>query len=162
MKFIIGFAISFGLAFAALGQSVLYVQPATSKLKSEPNSQSADVKILSRGAPVKVLETKGTWYKVSADKSEGWISKLFVSPIKPVGADQTAQLNDVSPEKLSRKRAGQYSVTAAARGLSSGGRGRKNTEDYRANAQALEEMESIKMKPEEIKNFDTEGGLYGQ
>ena len=141
---------------------MLYVQPATSKLKIEPNSQAADVKVLSRGAPVKVLETKGTWYKVSVDKSEGWISKLFVSPIKPVGADQTAQLNDVSPEKLSRKRAGQYSVTAAARGLSSGGRGRKNTEDYRANNQALEEMENIKVKPAEIKNFDTEGGLYGQ
>lgn len=152
----------FGFVFAgalALAQSPseVYVQAASAKLKVEAKAGSADVHTVSRGATLKVLSAQGSWYQVEVDGKKGWISKLFTSPNKPVGQAEVFQTEEVSKEKVSRKRSSNYSVTAATRGLSAGGRQGGGREQFRSNDQELERMEGQKVDPKILEQFEKEG-----
>lgn len=137
----------------------IYVQSVTAKINAEKKIGSENLAIVKRGQALVVLEVAGDWYKVKYNKNEGWISKLFVSKQKPVGIADISQNEKISPEKLSRKRSNNYSTSAAARGISVSERGRGNTEKYRSNPQAVEQIESEIIDPGELKKFEAEGNL---
>ena len=137
----------------------LYIQAATAKLKSEAKVGSKDVAKLIRGDSLQVLEIQEGWYKVRFNSETGWISKLFVSPTKPMNQSELIQSNDVSPEKTSRKRSSAYAVSAATRGLSAGSRGRDNQQKYRSNDQALEKLEKNMVDEGALEQFQKKGNL---
>lgn len=138
---------------------IVYVQAATAKLKAEAKVEAKDLAKLKRGDSLQILEAQGNWYKVQFNFTTGWVSKLFVSPSKPVTQSELVQSNDVSPEKTSRKRSSSYAVSAATRGLSAGSRSRDNNQKYRSNDQALEELEKNEIDEKSLQQFQKEGKL---
>lgn len=156
-----GFMIVVLVAFSqwAGAAEVVYVQAATAKMKSEAKAGSEDILTLNRGDQLEVLETKGSWIKVQSSGKTGWISKLFTSSNRPVGQAEVFKNEEVSKEKISRKRSSNYSVTAATRGLSAGGRQGAGREKYRSNDQELQRIEGQNIDPKKIENFEKEADL---
>lgn len=146
-----------GALALAQNPAEIYVQAASAKLKVEAKAGSADVLSVSRGESLKVLQVQGSWYQVEVQGKKGWISKLFTSPNKPVGQAEVFQTEEVSKEKVSRKRSSNYSVTAATRGLSAGGRQGAGREQFRSNDQELQRLEGQKVDPKVLEQFEKEG-----
>ncbi len=146
-------------SFQTHAQSVkkIYVTAATAKLKVEAKAGAADVVVLTRGKELEVVSEQGPWYQVKSDAQAGWVSKLFVSTQKPIGQNEMLKESAVTDEKMSRKRASGYAVSAATRGLAASSRTRG--EQFRSNHQALEQLEKNQVKPEEIEKFDAEAQL---
>lgn len=140
----------------------VYVQSMTTKLKSEAKAGSADVTSLKRGDELKVLSTEGSWLKVEFNKQTGYISKLFVSNIKPATQNELMNADQSSAEKTSRKRSSSFAVSAATRGLSAGSRHRDNRENYRSDAEAVDKIEKQQVHPQDLKKFQKEGAINGE
>ena len=137
----------------------MYVQAAKTTLNSEAKMGASKVLELKRGDVLEVLEKKDVWFKVKSGGKEGWISRLFLSPHKPVGeADLNKEVN-VSLEKASRKRASSYAVSASARGLNAGNRVREGREAYRADFDELEKVDKYAVDKGKLDAFKTSGKL---
>lgn len=138
---------------------IIYVQSEKAKIKQEPNAKSADLFEVNRGDILDVIEANGLWLKIKVKNKDGWISKIFTSPNKPVGQSDLLKKTDESIEKVSRKRTSSYSVAASTRGLVASNRNRANAKKYRANFQSLEELEEQKINASEIEDFIKKGKL---
>jgi hypothetical protein len=145
---------------AAYGaDETMYVQAVKIELKGAPQMNAAKVADLKRGDELKVLKKDGLWYQVKSGASLGFISKMFVSPNKPVGnADLNADVQ-VSLEKTSRRRSSSYSVSASTRGLSADARVRDGREMYRSDYEALKEVEGYEVKKGDLDNFQRSAKL---
>lgn len=154
-KFLI-FALAMTACLSPFAQSgkKLYVTAATAKLKAEAKAGSTDVVAIARGQELDVVAEQGPWYQVKSGEHTGWVSKLFVSPQKPIGQNEMLKESAVTDEKMSRKRASGYAVSAATRGLAASGRTRG--EQFRSNQQALDQLEKNKVKPGELEKFEAE------
>lgn len=144
---------AFSLGVFAQGK-VVYVTAATAKLKAEGKAGAADVGAVARGTELQVKTEQGPWLEVSNGKTQGWISRLFVSPTKPIGQAELLKDSKVTEEQMSRKRASGYSVSAATRGLSATSRNRN--EKFRSNNKALEELEAKAANEQQIEKFQME------
>ena len=149
-----GFATSQALADST---ETVYVQAVKVELKNAPKMNAGKVVELKRGDSLSVIKKQDTWYQVRSGGSEGWVSKLFVSQIKPVGAAELSSGVGESLEKASRRRASSYAVSASTRGLSATDRVREGQGQYRADFEALKEMESYDVSGEHLKNFQKSG-----
>jgi hypothetical protein len=134
----------------------IYVQAAKASLKGEAKSTAPATAELSRGAPLNVLEKNGNWLKVETAGKVGWIPKLFTSTHPPIGQADLAGNEKVNAEKASRKRPGQQSVAASARGLMENQRSRQGREQYRLNFQAVDKVEKKAIDPAEAEKFNQE------
>lgn len=152
--------ISIFLLSSILGQTAeaqakkVYVTAASAKLKAEAKAGAADVGAITRGTELTVKTEQGPWLEVTDGKASGWISKLFISPTKPIGQAELLKDSKVTDEQMSRKRASGYSVSAATRGLSATSRNRN--EKFRSNNKALEELEAKSVNDQVIEGFQTE------
>lgn len=131
----------------------LFVQSQKMALKAEANMAAADVMSLVRGDEVSVLETQGTWLKVQKGDKAGWVSKLFVSKNKPVGAATLAQEVTASEAKTSRRRESSYSVSASTRGLMPIQRSRTGRESYQSDNEALESINARQISEADVGAF---------
>ncbi|MCM2279219.1 MAG: SH3 domain-containing protein [Oligoflexia bacterium] len=164
MKQILIFGASVFLLMAAsitLAGETLYVQPAQTPLKSAPQMNAANITQLRRGEALTVLKKEGIWFQVTAGKSTGWISKLFVNTSKPVGeAELSKELaDDKNLGKASRRRVSSYAASASTRGLTAGNRMREGRETYQSDFKAVEKMEELKVPENELRNFQQAGKL---
>lgn len=136
----------------------VYVTSATAKLKSASQMSASDVATVKRGDGLQVLSEAGSFYEVDFNGTKGFVSKLFVSPNKPIGQNDLLKEKSVTDEKMSRKRAGSYSVSAATRGLSATDRNH-GREQFRSNKQALEKVEAQTLKDAEIEKFQKDAKI---
>lgn len=140
-------------------EETMYVQAVKIELKGAPQMNAAKVADLKRGDELKVIKKDGLWYQVKAGAAAGFISRMFVSPNKPVGnADLNADVQ-VSLEKTSRRRSSSYSVSASTRGLSADARVRDGREMYRTDYDALKEVEAYEVKKGDLDNFQRSAKL---
>ena len=135
------------------GAQTLFVQSQKLALKAEANMSASEVTGLVRGDEVTLIEKQGTWLKVQKGEKTGWVSKLFVSKNRPVGAATLAQEVTASESKTSRRRESSYSVSASTRGLMPIQRSRTGRESYQSDNEALELIISRQISESEISEF---------
>lgn len=148
-------------AFAADPDSV-FVQSQSTQLRKDPQASAAPVAELKRGDALTVLKREGPWLQVKTSaNAEGWVPKILTSTVKPIGQAQllkdTANLD--SNAKTSRRRTSDYAVSAATRGLAASERHRPGDEAFRSNRKAVDELEKVRVSPDQVKKFKQEGQL---
>jgi len=137
----------------------MYVQAQKAGVLAEAKSGAVVVTELARGASVSVLEKSGLWYKVQVENKQGFISRLFLSPNKPVGAAELAKANEVSLEKANRRRSSSFAATASTRGLQADERVRQGREMYQADFRALQKVEKYEIPADRLQLFRKQAGL---
>lgn len=157
----IGLILTVGNGAHAVDPNQWYVQSAKAEMRAEPNSAGISVQSLKRGDAVIVLEQGPMWFKVKYKTKQGWIGKLFLSPYVPMGQTSLLKDTDETLEKSTRKRAPAYSVAASARGLMSEERRRFGQEKYRADYEALQQLESKETEEAKLEAFRNEAKLTG-
>lgn len=152
--------LSLAFSLSAGAADVIYVQAAKVDLKDTPKMNGASVAALKRGDTLTVLKTEGVWYQVQAPRAQqGWVSKLFTSTQKPVGAAELASVKGETLEKASRRRSSSFSVSASTRGLMAESRTREGREQYQSDFDALQEVENYQLKDAQIEAFKNSASL---
>jgi hypothetical protein len=149
----------------AADAEVVYLQSQTTQLRAEPKAGSPTVLDLKRGDQLAVLKKEGLWLQVkTTTNSEGWVPKILTSTIKPLAQAQLLKDSENldTKAKSSRRRTTDYAVSAATRGLSAGERHRPGDENFRSNRKAVDELEKIKLAPEQVKKFKEEASITPQ
>jgi hypothetical protein len=146
---------------AALARDPLYVQSETAQLRTDANAQATALATLKRADKVDPLVDKGMWVQVTWNKQQGWIHRLFLSANPPIGQNALLEDTDETLQKSARKRAPAYSVAASARGLMADQRKRVGQDKYRADYEALEEMERRVPASTQMQAFRAEARLGG-
>ncbi len=138
---ILGFVFSLAASWTQAEEPEIgYIQAAKADLKADPKMDSRSITTLKRGDQLTIEKKEGIWNFVKVGGKAGWISKLFVSATKPVGAAELSQSSSESVEKSSRRRSSSYAVSAATRGLTAEGRS-GNREANPSDYDALGKME---------------------
>lgn len=137
---------------AVYGSTIMYIQSVKAKLLSEPSFQSKLIKKLEHGNQVNVVQQTGRWTKVKHEESEGWISSLLLSKTPPIKKNSLLLKKDPAMQNKARRRASSSAVAAATRGLRGENRARVSDENH-ADYQALEKVESIKVKDSDAWDF---------
>ena len=148
-------------AGAALARDPLYVQSESAQLRSEENAQATSLASLNRTENVDPIADKGMWVQVKWKGKQGWINRLFLSSNPPLGQNALLEDTDETLQKSARKRAPAYSVAASARGLMTDERKRVGQDKYRADYEALAEMENRVPASSDVQAFRAEAHLGG-
>ncbi|MGK5088875.1 SH3 domain-containing protein [Bdellovibrionota bacterium FG-2] len=146
---------SINVAFAAEPERG-YIQAAKADLKAEPKMDSKSLTQLKRGDPLTIEKKEGIWNYVKVGNKAGWVSKLFISATKPVGAAELSQNSNNNLEKSSRRRSSSYAVSAATRGLTAEGRS-GNRESLQSDFEALSTMEKDVPSDDKLNAFSASG-----
>ena len=149
------------LPLAQASAETLFVMAQKVGLKAKPAMSEADVATLQRGDSVDVVSTEGAWLQVQKGESRGWVSKLFLTKTKPIGAAALATEVPASEAKTSRRRESSYAVSASSRGLLPIERTRNGRESYRADNEALAAVIKFSVTPSELQQFVSEGQAAG-
>lgn len=147
-----------GILYAALvhAESVYYVQSLNANVRSDPSFGSKVIAKVAKGQTLTPISREGNWIKIKIDGKEGYISSLLVSTHPPLQKQTVIKAEDEEIKPTARRRASSYTSAAAARGLTDEERKREGIEegpDYKA----LDKMESLKVTPEEVKQFKETG-----
>lgn len=143
-------------AASAQAESAYYVQSANANVRSDPSFGAKVVAKVAKGQTLTSISKEGNWLKVKVDGKEGYISSLLVSTHPPLAKQTVIKAEDEEIKPTARRRASSFTSAAAARGLTDEDQKREGTEtgpDYKA----VDKMESVKVTPEEIKQFKETG-----
>lgn len=154
--FLIVLMLVIGVSYLFAQEDLLYVQAKKASVFDAPKVTAKKVCELVKGTPVKVLEKNLMWYKISTDKSEGWISKYLVSKTDPNLDEEPVKIKKINLKKHARKRASAYSSASAARGLKDGV---AITGNMKSDIESISKMEESDVSEKEVKEFIKEGGL---
>lgn len=146
---------------AALARDPLYIQSETAQLRTQASAQATSLATLKRADKVVPAEEKGMWVQVMWNQKQGWIHRLFLSAHPPIGQNALLEDTDETLQKSARKRAPAYSVAASARGLMADERKRVGQDKYRADYEALAEMERTVPATAQMQAFRAEARLAG-
>ncbi|MZH45849.1 MAG: SH3 domain-containing protein [Nitrospinae bacterium] len=162
IRFLIAFAII--LLPHLANAETWYVKKSSTKLQAKASARSKVLGKLSKGTPVKIKGKSGKFFEVSTGGKTGWIFRFKLTKKAPAGGqgdgDVLAALG--GEQKMSARESASGS---SIRGLSpiSEQHARKKgaTEE---SIQAVKNMESFKVRPEELDRFLEEGklGEYSQ
>ena len=158
------FWIPVGLAFAAgiaLAQAGLWVTSTGAKLKTDRKATAVTVTRVAVGAELELLETKGSWYRVTApDGNRGWIYRGKVSetpPAEPSGGGGGGLFGGLASSNI---QAASADTSRSIRGLS------PETTQYADNAgtpvenrEALDRVLAVKIDDGELETFLQEGRI---
>lgn len=139
------------ILITTLQANTLYFKSLKGKLMAEPKSSSNVIAELQRGNELKELEKKGGWIKVEVTGKSGWVAKILTSS-KPPGKKTSLLNKKVDLSKKARKRASNFSSSAAARGL-------MPTQEeisykmQKENTKALKEMKSFRIEEEKASQW---------
>lgn len=139
-----------------LAGETLYVQSTRAKLLERPAFGAPVAAAAEKGDALALLETRGRWVKVRLGDRSGWLSAYLVGKHPPV--DKASVLTDdkTAIGENARRRASAVTTAGAARGLAADDRARssnRNAADYRA----VEKMEGLELKQQEVEHFLEEG-----
>lgn len=137
--------IALGLAIAGAGLSAatLYVRSPAAKLLNAPQMNAGGAP-LRKGQVLTQIGQQGMFYRVRTGAGTGYVSKLFVSKIKPGQKVSFGANVDKTTAVKARARASNYAQTASARGFSESKslRARGNLHEFDFDAvQWLERLE---------------------
>lgn len=138
---------------AAKPPATMFVHASRTDLRAAPDTKAKALRTLSRGDSVKVLEAGNVWAKVEIAGVEGWVSKVFLTPTKPVGKAELSNEVGDSVEKSSRRRPSSYNVSAATRGLDGDAEVKDGKTLYKTDYDAVERIEKRKVAPGDVDRF---------
>lgn len=141
---------------SVMAESIYYVQSASAKILAQPSFRSTVIGEVGMGEKLVAIGKEGSWVKVSKAGKEGYISALLLSSHPPMKKVEVIKADETEINQGVRRRASSFSSAAAARGLTKEDRVRADNEDE-ADYAAVKKMEAIKVKPEEVDQFSTEG-----
>lgn len=137
-------------------ESVYYVQSINATVRSDPSFGAKVIAKVAKGQSLTQISREGSWIKVKVEGKEGYISSLLVSKQPPLEKQTVIKAEDDEIKPTARRRASSFTSAAAARGLTDEERKREGIEegpDYKA----VTKMESVKVTPEEVKQFKESG-----
>ena len=155
-----------GMSFASEGfAATLYVKKSGTKLQASDSARSKVIARLSQGTPVSVIKKAKRFYQVSAPGGKkGWIFKFKLTSKVPAnssgGGDLLGALG--GRQKIAAR---ESSSGSSIRGLSPiSEKHAKNKGISEEEIQAVKQMETFGVNPQEMENFLKEGrlGEYGQ
>jgi uncharacterized protein YgiM (DUF1202 family) len=139
------------LPFSLIAGETMYIQSNQAKLMSDPAFQAKQLLLLQRADKVEVLKKTKRWYQVRHQGETGWVSKLLLAPQPPLNKASVLKGNNTTLQAQARRRASSTTSAAATRGLRQANQ--PDTEDGKADFQAVDTMESVEVSPEEAKAF---------
>lgn len=140
----------------AQAESVYYVQSTNANVRSDPSFGAKVIAKVAKGQTLTSISKQGSWIKVTVDGKEGYISSLLVSTHPPLAKQTVIKAEDEEIKPTARRRASSFTSAAAARGLTDEDQKHAGAEagpDYKA----VDKMESVKVTPEEVKQFKEAG-----
>lgn len=140
----------------AHAESVYYVQSTNANVRSDPSFAAKVIAKVAKGQTLTSISKQGSWIKVTVDGKEGYISSLLVSTHPPLAKQTVIKAEDEEIKPIARRRASSFTSAAAARGLTDDDQKHEGAEagsDYKA----VDKMESVKVTPEEVKQFKETG-----
>jgi hypothetical protein len=128
------------------------------QVMSEPFQDAQSVMNLQEGDPVKILERKGGWLKISTRETTGWVRMLFIRRGE-TGAKASASTEASGVLGLATGRAGGGNIVAATgvRGLDE-----QNLQEAEFNEKELKALKTYAISAKEARAFAQQAGLATQ
>lgn len=131
-----------------------YVQSDQAAVFEGPGFDNDTVGRLNRGVEVETLESRADWRRVRTESVTGWMPALLLREEPPTRA--SSNLDDAADlESGARRRASAVTTAGAVRGVDEDER---LLNDPDLDVDALHEMESMRVAPEEAMSFMAEDG----
>lgn len=135
----------------------LYVQPFKAKIFSKPSISSDVLGSVASGFQFFSTGTEGRWLKLDFNGKQGFIPAVQAARTSPL-AKAGAQNVEATPKVSARARTSSVSaVVAGMKGLTYEDRARI-TKGERSDFEALEKVNALKITPDDLKQFQLEGG----
>lgn len=149
----------FSLMFtaAAFSEEALFVQPYRVKIYAKPSIASEVLGSVDSGFQFVSAGREGNWVKLAFKGKQGFIPAVQTAKTPPLGKS-AAQPVETAPKLSVRARTSSSSaVVAGMKGLTYEDRGRV-TKGEQSDFEALDKVDALKISPEELKQFQLEGG----
>jgi len=141
------------------GEETLYVQSVKAKVYSAPSFNSNVLMELTKGFKVNVIDKEGNWAKVIIAGKTAYLSSFLLGKNPPMDKVKLSDEALSVPKDNPRSRVSQQTTAVAGvRGLAQERRARLGKEE-RVNYEALEKVESVVIKDDELNFFMKEGNL---
>lgn len=150
----------FSLLFAAtaFSEGSLYVQPFRAKIFTKPSIASEVLGPVDSGFQFIPAGKEGSWLKLDFKGKQGFIPAAQTARNPPLGKSVVSGA-ERTPKLGARARTSTSSaVVAGMKGLTYEDRARV-TKGERSDFESLDKVESMKISPEELKQFQPEGGI---
>lgn len=142
---------------AASSDEPLFVQPFKAKIYAKPSLASDVLGTVESGFPFVSSGTEGRWLKFDFKGKQGFIPAVQVAKTPPLGKTGSQGV-ETAPKLSARVRTSSSSaVVAGMKGLTYEDRARV-IKGERSDFEALEKIDALKISPEELKQFQLEGG----
>lgn len=153
---VLGMLIQFSPTVYA-AEDVLFVQPFKAKIFSKPSISSDVLGTVESGFKFSSTGREGSWVKLDFKGKHGFIPAVQAAKTPPLGK-VAAQSGEAGPKLGARARTSSSSaVVAGMKGLTYEDRARV-TKGERSDFGALDKVDALKISPEELKQFQLEGG----
>lgn len=138
-------------------EDILYVQPFRSKVYAKPSISSDVLGTVDSGFQFAATGKEGNWVKLEFKGKHGFIPAVQTAKTPPLGKS-TAQIVETSPKLSVRSRTSSATaVVAGMKGLTYEDRARV-TKGEHSDIGALDKVDALKISPEELRQFQAEGG----
>lgn len=147
----------FAVVSPVCAEDVLFVQPFKAKIFSKPAISSDVLGTVESGFQFTSTGREGSWVKLVYKGKAGFVPAVQTAKTPPLGKS-AAQSGDTSPKLGARARTSSSSaVVAGMKGLTYEDRARV-TKGEHSDFGALDKVDALKITPEELKQFQLEGG----
>jgi hypothetical protein len=144
-------------AASAFSEESLFVQPFKAKIFAKPSIAADVLGMVDSGFQFVSDGKEGSWIKLTYKGKPGFVPAVQTAKTPPLGKS-VAQNVDAAPKLGARARTSSSSaVVAGMKGLTYEDRARI-TKGERRNFDSLDKVEALKISPEELKQFQLEGG----
>lgn len=148
----------FSLIFAVTAFAEdLYVQPFKAKIFAKPAISSEVLGTVESGFRFVAGGKEGSWVKLHYNGRNGFIPAVQTAPTPPLGKSSSPS-GETSTKLGARARTStSTAVVAGMKGLTYEDRARLSKGE-RSDFEALDKIDSLKVSPDELKQFQLEGG----
>ena len=144
-------------AAAAFAEESLFIQPFRAKVYAKPTITAEVLGTVDSGFQFDSAGNEGRWVKLLFKGKLGFIPAVQAAKNPPLGKS-VIKVEESAPKLSARSRASaSTAVVAGVKGLTYEDRARIS-QGERSDFEALDKVDSLKISPEELKQFELEGG----
>lgn len=147
----------FSLVVIAFSEEYLFIQPFRAKIYAKPSITAEVLGTVDSGFQFLSAGNEGRWVKLLFKGTQGFIPAVQASKNPPLGKS-VVKTAEAAPKLSARSRASaSTAVVAGMKGLTYEDRARIS-QGERCDFEALDKVDSLKISPEELNQFELEGG----
>lgn len=144
-------------AVVSAADDILFIQPFKAKIFSKPAISSEVIGTVESGFQFSSAGREGSWVKLVYKGKAGFVPSVQTAKTPPLGK-AAVQSGEAGPKLGARARTSSSSaVVAGMKGLTYEDRARV-TKGERSDFGALDKVDALKISPEELRQFQLEGG----